>query len=95
MCSIEGGGRVEPRPLQIAWIDTTPDGPADTADVTIWDPVEHRIEVFHADTGIAATANRADIIKAATELLQLAGYIVHGVEPYAAGYAAIVEMSPG
>ena len=50
------------RPLQIAWIDTTADDPEDTAEVTIWDPVEHRIEVFHADTGIPTTANRADII---------------------------------
>jgi hypothetical protein len=91
MCSIEGGERVEPRSLQIAWIATD----ADTADVSIWDPLEHRVEVFHADTGIPGTANGVDIVEAATELLQLAGYIVHGVEPHAAGYAAIVEMSPG
>jgi hypothetical protein len=80
--------------FHIAWIEIdTTDG--DTADVTIWDPVEYRIEVFHADTGIATTANPADIIDRATELLQMAGYIVHGVEPHASGYAAIVEMSPG
>jgi hypothetical protein len=81
--------------LQIAWIDTTADGPGDTADVTIWDPVEHRIEVFHADTGIPTSANRTDIIDRATELLQMAGYVVHSVEPHAFGYAAIVEKSPG
>ena len=77
--------------LQIAWVDCT-DG---TADVTIWDPLEHRMEIFHADTGIAGTANRDDIIEAATELLQMDGWRVHAVEPHAAGYAAIVEKSPG
>jgi hypothetical protein len=36
-----------------------------------------------------------DEVSGATELLQMAGYIVHAVEPHASGYAAIVEMSPG
>ena len=81
--------------FHIAWIEIDTTDPEDTADVTIWDPLEHRIEIFHADTGIAGTANRTDIIEAATELLQLDGYIVHAVEPHAAGYAAIVERSPG
>jgi hypothetical protein len=51
--------------------------------------------VFHADTGIPTSANRTDIIDRATELLQMAGYVVRGVEPHAFGYAAIVEKSPG
>jgi hypothetical protein len=90
------------RTLQIAWVDCT----ADTADVTIWDPLEHRVEIFHEDTGIPGTATdpgvvsrsrgaELDIIDRATELLQMAGYIVHAVEPHISGYAVIVEMSPG
>jgi hypothetical protein len=84
--------------FHIAWIDCT----GDNADVTIWDPIEHRIEVFHEDTGIdpgvvsrSGGGQHLDIIEAATELLRMAGYIVHGVEPHAHGYAAIVEKSPG
>jgi hypothetical protein len=81
--------------LQIAWINTTPVDPGDMADVTIWDPIEHRIEVFHADTGLFATANRGEIVDRATELLRNDGYIVHAVEPNGAdGFAAIVELVP-
>jgi hypothetical protein len=80
--------------LQIAWISTDPDVYDDsTAEVTIWDPIEHRIEVFHADTGIPATANRGDIVDRATELLRNDGYVIHAVEPNGGdGYAAIVEL---
>jgi hypothetical protein len=77
--------------LQIAWINTDPENPGDTADVTIWDAIEHRIEVFHADTGVAVSAKQTEIIDRATELLQRDGYIVHNVEPYLAGFAAVVE----
>ena len=80
--------------LQIAWINTTSDNEGDTADVTIWDAIEHRIEVFHADTGIQTTANHGDIIDRATQLLRDDGYLVHAVEPDgSSGYAAIVESS--
>jgi hypothetical protein len=57
--------------LQIAWIDATSENPGDTAHVTIRDPIEHRIEVFHADTGIPTTANQGDIVDRATELLRM------------------------
>jgi hypothetical protein len=80
--------------LQIAWISTEPDMNDDgTAEVTIWDPVEHRIEVFHADTGLPVNGNRGDIVDRATELLKDDGWIVHSVEPdHGRGYAAIVEL---
>jgi hypothetical protein len=79
--------------LQIAWINTTREEPAGNADVTIWDPIDHRIEVFHADTGIPATANRGDIVDRATELLRNDGCVVHAVSPNGGdGYAAIVEL---
>jgi hypothetical protein len=77
--------------LQIAWINTDSENPGDTVDVTIWDAIEHRIEVFHADTGIPVSAKQAEIVDRATELLQHDGYIVHATEPHASGFAAIVE----
>src|SRR4029077_14327715 len=75
--------------LHIAWINTAPDSTdGNTADVTIWDAIEHRIEVFHADTGIPVTGDRGDIIERATEVLQDDGWIVHSVEPHVGhGYA--------
>lgn len=80
--------------LQIAWINTEPDINADgTAEVTIWDPVEHRIEVVHADTRIPVTSSSGDIVDRATELLRADGWMVHSVEPDPGrGYAAIVEL---
>ena len=78
--------------LQIAWINTDTENPGDTADVTIWDAIEHRIEVFHADTGVTVSAKQTEIVDRATELLQSDGYIVHTVEPHAGGFAAIVEI---
>src|SRR4029077_14281359 len=44
------------------WINNIPEELGGNADVTIWNPIEHRIELFHADTGIPATANRGDIV---------------------------------
>lgn len=80
--------------LQIAWINTEPDINDDgTAEVTIWDPIEHRIEVVHADTGIPVASSPVDIVDQVTELLKADGWIVHSVEPDPGrGYAAIVEL---
>jgi|SRR5271156_5188955 len=66
-----------------------------TAEVIIWDPIEHRIEVFHADTGIPVNGGGSgDIVERATELLKSDGWIVHSVEPDPGrGYAAIVELT--
>jgi hypothetical protein len=79
--------------LQIAWINTEPDINDDgTAEVTVWDPIEHQIEVVHADTGNPVTSNSGDIVDRATELLTADGWVVHSVEPDPGrGYAAIVE----
>ena len=81
--------------LQIAWISTDPDINDDsTAEVTIWDPIEHRIEVFHADTGIPVNGSWGDIVDRASELLKDEGWIVHSVESDPGrGYAAIVELT--
>ncbi|BBY56934.1 hypothetical protein [Mycolicibacterium sarraceniae] len=82
--------------LQIAWINTEPDiNDAGTAEVTVWDPIEQRIEVVRADTGIPLTGSSDDIVNRATELLKEDGWIVHSVEPDPGrGYAAIVELAP-
>ena len=80
--------------LQIAWISTTSDNEGDTADVTIWDAIEHRIEVFHADTGIQTTANHGDIIDRATQLLRDGGYlVVSALVPYKRIEQAILACS--
>jgi hypothetical protein len=79
--------------LQIAWINTDSENTGETADVTIWDAIEHRIEVFHADTGVPVSAKQAEIVDRATELLQADGYIVHTIEPHTSGFAAIVETT--
>lgn len=80
--------------LQIASISTDPDSNDDsTAEVTVWDPIEGRIEVFHADIGIPVNGNWGDIVDRATELLKDDGWIVHSLEPDPSrGYAAIVEL---
>ncbi len=83
--------------LHIAWISTEPDMNDDgTAEVTVWDAIEHRMEVFHADTGIPVDGNKGDIVDRATALLEDDGWIVHSVEPNPGrGYAAIVELPEG
>lgn len=80
--------------LQIAWISTEPEINDDsTAEVTIWDPIEHRIEVFHADAGLPVNGSPDDIVERATALLKEEVWIVHSVEPDPGrGYAAIVEL---
>ncbi|WP_319431842.1 hypothetical protein [Mycobacterium sp. RTGN5] len=79
--------------LQIAWINTEPDNNvAGSAEVTVWDPIEHRIEVVQGDTGIPVSSS-GDLVDRATELLKAHGWIVHSVEPDPGrGYAAIVEL---
>jgi len=80
--------------LQIAWINTEPDASDDgTAEITVWDQIEHRIEVIGSDTGIPITSSSEDTVDQATELLEAAGWFVHSVEPDPGrGYAAIVEL---
>jgi hypothetical protein len=80
--------------LQIAWISTEPDNNDEgTAEVTVWDAIEHRIVVLHADTGIPVTGSSGDIVDRATDLLKNDGWIVHSAEPNAGlGCAAIVEL---
>ncbi|MGE2735034.1 hypothetical protein [Mycolicibacterium vaccae] len=82
--------------LQIAWINTEPDRSDDgTAEVTVWDPVEQRIEVVRPDFGIPLTSSSDDMVNRATELLKADGWIVHSVEPDPGrGYGAIVELAP-
>ena len=81
--------------LQIAWINTEPDINDDgTAEVTVWDPREHRIEVVPAGTGIPLTSSSSAIVDRATELLEADGWTVHAMEPDPGrGYAAIVELA--
>lgn len=82
--------------LQIAWINTSEEEQGDTVDIVVYDPFEHRIAVFESDTGLPANTNQRIIIERAKEQLQIdGGYIVHAVEPWVFGYAAIVEQSPG
>jgi len=79
-------------PFQIAWI--MPDDEADdTARIMVVDPLEFRIVIFEADTGLPMSAGADAVAERARELLEKdGGFIVHAIEPYGQGLAAVVEV---
>ena len=60
----------------------------------VYDSIEYRIPVFEADTGLPLNAGPGTVADRARELLQIdGGFIVHTMEPYGSGFAAVVEMT--
>jgi hypothetical protein len=81
-------------PFHMAWI-TADEELDDTVQIVVYDPIEYRIPVFEADTGLPLKADPGTVAARATELLQIdGGFIVHTMEPHGSGFAAVVEASP-
>lgn len=80
-------------PFHIAWI-TADEEASDTVQIVVYDSIEYRIPIFEADTGLPLKTDPGSVADRATELLQIdGGFIVHTMEPYGTGFAAVVDAS--
>lgn len=79
-------------PFQIARVSPE-DEWGGTAKIVVLDPLEFRITVFEADTGLPMSAGFDTVSKRARELLEKeGGFIVHAVEPDGDGLAVVIEV---
>jgi len=80
-------------PFQIARI-LPEDEADDTARIMVLDPLEFRIVIFEADTGLAMSAGSDAVAERAKELLETeGGFIVHAIEPDGEGLAVVAEIN--
>jgi hypothetical protein len=82
----------EVSPFQIARI--MPEDEFDeTARIMVLDPLEYRIVIFEADTGLKMGDGADAVGERARELLETeGGFIVHTIEPDGSGLAAVIEV---
>ena len=65
----------------------------DTARIMVLDPLENRIVIFEADTGLMMSAGANAVAERAKKLLETeGGFIVHTIEPDGSGLAAVIEV---